>query len=136
MKNKIAGLVAAICCTLGVFSAKAQCPGTSVVNNLSCNMVVLVQFYDCSMMVCSQNNVMVPGNGGSVAINCAACGGTSCNVSITILSINGVGITPIPKVSYSNACPGSAVGINMPTGCSPTAATLCFDSSTNEFIAQ
>ena|SRR6218665_525603 len=134
MKNKILGLAVAICCTLAVFSAKAQCPGVLVTNGLSCKMSVLIQFYDCNMQVCGfQNNVgILPGT--SFPINCGMCSGTSCNVSVTILDINGVTITPIPKALYGTSCPG--VPIAMPTACSPATAMLCFDSSTNEFIAQ
>jgi hypothetical protein len=134
MKNKIAGLVVAICCTLAISSAKAQCPGVMVTNNLSCNMTVLVQFYTCSMQVCGvQNNVNVA-SGASIPINCNLCSGSSCDVSITILAINGVGIGPIPKALYGTTCPG--VPIAMPTGCNPATATLCFDALNNEFIAQ
>jgi hypothetical protein len=136
MKNKIVGLVAAICCTLTVSSAKAQCPGVMVKNSLSCNMTVKVQFYtNCpNPTVCGVQNTLFVAAGNSVPINCNLCGGTSCDVLVSILYINGVVISPVPQARYVVTAPGSSIA--MPPSCNPTGATLYFDPVNNEFVAQ
>lgn len=114
MKTKFIALLLAVAGIALTGSIKAQTCPYKIVNNLNCNIVVTVDFYEwvgADCMQCHSVNVPVNANSSSAPINCGACG-TLCDIVFYVIS-------PFTSVDCNSTNPG--VSGSAPLSCSPGA---------------
>lgn len=128
MKTKITTLMIALLAILLSHKTKAQC---DIYNQLGCTAQVEVLFYSsCGPNISCWSTTMSISPNTVIPLNCNLCGVSLCDISVRVMSLGGISISPIITAYFGTACPGPSTSVpgGLPCG-TGSAANVCYTGS-------